>query len=288
MNRHTTKLPLLSILCLLVLPATGLLASEKAPGEDKSIYTLSVVPRQSALHMKQIWQPIASYLSVETGKEIRLQIPVSFKQFETSVRNGSPDFVFLNPYEMVIAHQRHGYVPLVKSSARLLQGVLVTRADGPYKKLQDLDGLELVFPSPNAFGASLFMRALLKDKEKLHFTPRYVKNHANVYRNVVLGLSAAGGGVNSTLSKENESLKRQLRIIYQTPGVPSHPLAAHARVPAPVREAVTSAILKLAETTSGIKYLHDVSLDKPVKADYETDYKPIANLGLEQYFVERK
>ncbi len=238
--------------------------------------------------MQQIWQPIVSYLSSETGKDIRLQVPGSFKQHETEVRNGVPDFVFLNPYEMVIAHQRHGYVPLVKSGSKLLQGILVTRADGPYKKLQDLDGLELVFPSPNAFGASLYMRALLAEKEKLRFAPRYVKTHPNVYRNVVLGLSAAGGGVNSTFNKENDSLKRQLRIVYKTPGVSSHPVAAHARVSDSLREAMIAAFLKLAGTETGKKYLHAASLDDPVKADYLTDYQPLTELGLEKYSVKRK
>lgn len=286
-GRYKNSASVLSILFLLVMSSANSFVTAATPNEDKSTYTLSVVPRLPALRLQQIWQPIVSYLSSETGKDIRLQIPTSFKQFETDVRNGGPDFVFLNPYEMVIAHQRQGYVPLVKSGSKLLRGILITRADGPYKKIHDLDGLELAFPSPNAFGASLYMRTLLAEKEKLRITPRYVKNHPNVYRNVALGLSAAGGGVNSTFNKENDSLKRQLKIIYETPGVASHPLAAHHRVSESLRKAIIVACLKLAETKAGSDYLRAVSLEKPVEADFVRDYKPLSDLGLKKYFVER-
>lgn len=274
-------------MCLLVVSAVSPHAMAVPPSEDKSTYTLSVVPRLPAVRLQQIWQPIASYLSSETGRNIQLRIPSNFKQFEIEVRNGGPDFVFINPYEMVIAHQRQGYIPLVKSGSKLLKGILVTRKDGPYRKLRDLDGLELVFPAPNAFGASLYIRALLAEKEKLRITPRYVKSHSNVYRNVVLGLSAAGGGVNSTFNKENDSLKRQLRIIYETPGVSSHPVAAHTRVSGDLREAMIAAFLKLASTEVGKKYLHAASLEKPVRADFEQDYKSLDKLGIEKYFIER-
>ena len=61
--------------------------------------------------------------------------------------------------------------------------------------MQDLDGADIAFPAPNAFGASLYMRALLAEQEKININPIYVETHANVYRNVIFGRASAGGGV---------------------------------------------------------------------------------------------
>ncbi len=152
-----------------------------------------------------------------------------------------------------------------------------------YKKLSDLNHKPVAFPSVAAFGASLYMRSLLIEKEKVSIHPRYVGTHQNTYRHVILGEAAAGGGVFATLKKEPAQVQARLRIIYTTPETAPHPFAAHPRVPAAVRTQIQQAIIQLADTPQGKSLLTAVQMSRPITADYARDYAPLEKLKLDRY-----
>jgi phosphonate transport system substrate-binding protein len=163
--------------------------------------------------------------------------------------------------------------------------VLVVPHDSPVKSVRDLHGQELGFPDPNAFAASLYLRALLTEKERIRFVPRFYASHGNVYRHVIVGDVAGGGGVNATLARERPETRASLRVLYETPGTAPHPLSAHPRVPAAAREALVQAILRLGETEDGRAILDKTQMPNPVRADHERDYLPLEGLQLHRYTV---
>jgi phosphonate transport system substrate-binding protein len=252
---------------------------------QEKIYTLAVVPQAQAIAIAQRWTPFAAKLSQAAGVTIQIKTYYStIPQFEADLRNGVPDFAYMNPYHIVMVHKVQNYIPLIRDKDPLV-GILVAHKNTGINFIQDVNGKEIVFPAPNAFGASLYMRALLAKQEKIAFTPRYVQTHDNVYRHVLLDKAAAGGGVKDTLDSEPDDIKNHLKIIYQTPPTVSHPLAAHTRVPAAVRKKVVQAILKLAADKANKELFAGIEMDKPVEADYESEYAPLAKLGLEKFIV---
>lgn len=253
-------------------------------GTENENYTLAVVPQMPLLQIHKNWTPFLERLSREAGINIVLKIYKTIPEFEEGFIRGEPDFAFMNPYHEVIAKRAQGYIPLVRDT-KPLTGILVVRRDSPFQSVKDLDGKEIAFPAPNAYAAALYMRALLIEKEKISFTPVYVKTHNNVYRHVILGKASAGGGVNNTLQRESEEVRANLRVIYETPGSAPHPLSAHPRVPKKVRDAVMDAVFKIAEDKSFNSIMYAIQLPKPVKAYYEKDYMPLERLGLEKYVV---
>lgn len=156
-------------------------------------FSLARAPQRSEIATIRDWQPLADYFTSETKYQFQLKTYSSRADFEDSLIRGDPDFVFMSPYYHAIAYRRHGYIPLIRSSKEL-KGILVVRKDSPFKSVQDLQGKTFAFPSPNAFAASLYMRALLKEQEHIDFSPTYVETHDSVYRNVLVGRAAAGGG----------------------------------------------------------------------------------------------
>lgn len=246
------------------------------------VYTLSVVPQFTPVDIGLRWSPLLAYLEKEAGISLQLRVMDRIPRFESDFLAGLPDFVFLNPWHAVMAMKAHGYVPLVRGGD-LLNGILVVDRNGPIKSLADLNGKTLAFPAPNAFGASLYMRALLAEKEKINFRTTYVGTHQNVYRHVLLGEAAAGGGGGATLDKEPAGMRSRLAVLYTTPGVASHPLAAHPRVPAEIRARLAAALRKLDSEPAGRKLLAAVELDHTQDADYARDYAPLEKLKLDQY-----
>jgi len=264
---------------VVTLVVTGVIAAVANAADS---YSLARAPQRSELATLRDWQPLADYLTSETKYQFQLKTYPSRADFENSLMHGNPDFVFMSPYYHAIAYHRHGYIPLIRSNKEL-KGILVVRKDSPFHSVQDLQGKTFAFPSPNAFAASLHMRALLKEQEQIDFVPTYVETHDNVYRNVLVGRAAAGGGVMRTLNQEPPELRDQLRIIYETPATASHPLSVHPRVPETLRNAIVTAFLKLHTTEEGRRLLDKLKIRQPVRADQDRDYSFLSELGLDKY-----
>lgn len=253
---------------------------------SKDYYELSIVPQFSAAKIESKWNPIIEHVENETGIILKLKHYKTIPEFEEFVVSGTPDFAYMNPYHAYRANQLQGYQPLIRDKTKLLFGQLWVRGDSGIDDLSDLNGKNIAFPAPNAFGASLYMRALLTNAEGVQFKPKYVKTHSNVYRHVALGRSSAGGGVARTYNAEPESLKSNLRKLYETPGVRPHPLCAHERVPVEVQEAVANAIIGLLDKgDDGQQRLKNIGIPIPVRSDFKTDYEPLGELRLSD-FVE--
>ena len=271
-----------------LLPFLLLLASVGAVAQEKKVYILAVVPQFTPSEVHRTWTPIVEKLSRATGRQFEIKIYTSIPKFEAAFLDGEIDLAFMNPYHAVMAKRAQGYIPLLRDDTNPLTGILLVQRDSPIKSIKELNGKALAFPAPNAFGASLYMRALLAEQEKISITPHYLKTHSNVYRHVIVGEAVAGGGVNNTLKREPPEVQAQLRVLFETPGVPSHPLAAHPRMPEGLRQAVTNTLLDMVNDPAGQKLLVEIQLPKPVKADYARDYQPLEKLKLEKYVVIEK
>ncbi|MDP2783484.1 MAG: phosphate/phosphite/phosphonate ABC transporter substrate-binding protein [Sulfurimicrobium sp.] len=266
----------------------GLMAATRVNAAEKEVYILAVVPQFTPSEVHRNWTPFVEKLSKATQRRFEVRIYPSIPKFEEGFLNGEIDLAFMNPYHAVMAKRAQGYIPLVRDGANPLSGILVVRRDSPVKTIKELNGRELAFPAPNAFGASLYMRALLAEQEKISITPRYVKTHTNVYRHVIMGEVAAGGGVNNTLKHESPEVQAQLRVLFETPAVAAHPLAAHPRMPEGVRQAVTAALLDMGNDPAWQGMLAEMQMSRPVKADYARDYQALEKLKLEKYVVIEK
>ena len=271
----------------LVLFSLALTARAQPATEASRGLTVAVVPQFTVLQIHKDWTPFLERVSRDSGVTLTLKSYQSIPAFEADLLKGVPDIAFMNPYHQVMAKRAAGYVPLVRDS-KLLTGVLLVRRDSPVRALKDLSGGKLAFPAPNAFGASLYMRALLAEQEGVKIEPVYVKTHSNVFRQVILGEAVAGGTVNSAFSREPATVVEQVRVIFETPGVAPHPLAVHPRVAAAQHRAITAAILKLREDATAAPLLRAVQMAEPVAADYARDYRPLERLKLENYLVVEK
>jgi phosphonate transport system substrate-binding protein len=268
-------------LALMLLPLLACAESPLTP------LTVGVVPQFTSLQIHKDWTPFLERLSRDSGVPLKLKIYQRIPEFENDMLKGGPDFVFMNPYHQVMAKRAAGYVPLVRDN-KPLTGILLVRHDSPVKTLKDLAGEKLAFPAPNAFGASLYMRALLAEQEGVKIEPVYVKTHSNVFRQIILGEMAAGGTIRSAFQREPDTVTTQLRVLFETPGVAPHPLSAHPRVSKEQRRALTEAILSLREDRAAAPLMQGVQMVEPVVADYVRDYQPLERLKLEKYLVIEK
>jgi ABC-type phosphate/phosphonate transport system substrate-binding protein len=263
-----------------------LLASVLAAGcvRAEDTYTFAVVPQFSQRKLYGIWHPIVEEIARRTGLKLRLVTTLTVSEFERGLSRGRFDFVYANPYHILREKKRQGYIPLVRDRVPL-RGILVVPRNSPVRSPADLDGKTLAIPSPNAIGASLLLQADLEQLFHVRMTLLVVKTHSSVYLNVANGLADAGGGVQKTLAEQDEGVRNALRVLYTTRQMPSHPLAAHPRVPKAAREAVRKALLDMAATPEGQALLAKVPMTQPVAASIN-DYLEMQAWGLDKYWRE--
>lgn len=264
--------------------AACVLLGTTLPAAAEESYTFSVVPQFERRMLFSIWQPIVDQLEKRTGLHLNLVTSLSVSDYESDVQKGQYDFIYLNPYMMTVVAETPGYIPLVRD-ARPIHGILVVRKDSPLQKVSDLQGKTLAVPSMTALGASLLLRAELDRQFGVKTQVIIAKTHSSVFLHVINGFADAGGSVQKTLGEQDARIQGALRVLHRTAPMPSHPLAAHRRVPAEVREKIRQAFIELASTNEGRALLEKVPMQSPVAAQI-SDYDVLKSLQLNNYLEQ--
>lgn len=275
---------LLQRLALAVAVAMPLLA-ETNLARAETTYKFGVVPQFEPRALANIWIPILKELENRTGLKFKMIGSPKIPEFEVSFMAGEFDFAYMNPYHAMLAASQIGYVPLNRDNGRKLFGVLVVKKDSPIKDVKELDGKTISFPSPNALGASLLMRAELANRVGIKIKPLYVHTHSSVYLNVIFGKTEAGGGVMGSLKRQSQEVQDALRVIYKTRTMSPHPVTAHPRVPAAHMELVRKAFIDMGQTEQGAALLAKVPFKKIGPANLD-EYLELKTWELEEFFVK--
>jgi phosphonate transport system substrate-binding protein len=248
-------------------------------------FTFGVVPQFTTQRINDIWSPLLAELSARSGDTYTLTIEPDINEFESAFQRGDYDFAYMNPWHGVVANEAQGYLPIIRDGASTLKGVLVVRADSGINRIEQLERPEIAFPSPNALGASLLMRAELATLHNIEVSPLYVRTHPSVYLNVALGKSIAGGGVMRTLRAQPSAIQEQLKVIHETREISPHPISVHPRVSSEARDRFISAVNQAAASTRGATLFAEVPIQAPAAASLD-DYLILREWNLGDFYVQ--
>lgn len=285
-SRHDLKgmsMKFMSTICMLVCAATtqaACLGDEYAT----KVHTFDVVPQFTASKIYSTWAPLLQRVGKEAGLCFELRVAPNIPEFEQTLLKGEAQFAYVNPYHAVLAQQKRKFQPLLADSQELLSGIVVVRRDNPIQSIEGLKGKQVAFPAPNAFAASLLIRAELA-KKNIDIQPVFVKTHSNVYRAVIAQDMVAGGGVNNTLATETPEVQSQLRVLYASQAYTPHPVITHPSVAPAAREQFLNAVLKIARDAEGKKLLEGVNIAQPQAVTYAKHYKVLESLKLDKFLV---
>lgn len=271
---------------MVLLGALLLAWSPVARAAEPVTYSIAVVPQFDLRRIEAVWRPIIDRLQFDTGFRFRLVTEATIPAFEKGLHAGDYDFAYMNPYHYVVAHQRQGYLPIIRDVESPLYGIVVVAKTSGLSDVRMLDGRKVAFPAPNAMGAALIPRAEFARKFHIKVTELYVKSHESAYLNALLGQADAAGGIRATFDQQKPEIRDGLTIIHETERFAPHPVAAHPRVPATVVRQVKLALLAMGKDLKGDALLDGVPI-KTVGEANDSDYASLRNLGLEAFYVEQ-
>lgn len=252
--------------------------NQKDVNNTQKIFTIGVVPQQSARTLAKLWTPISEYLSSETGLNIRFSTAKDIPTFERRLLEGVYDIAYMNPYHFTVFNQKPGYQAIAKEQQKRIKGIIVVLKDSPIQNISELYGATLAFPAPAAFAASVLPRARFSELGII-ITPKYVSSHDSVYLSVVRGFFPAGGGVKRTFDNTPKEIRDKLKILWQTPGYTPHTIAVHPRLKESTVLTIQQAILNMKQNPQGKKLLASVKF-KDLGAAKNSDWDDVRALDI--------
>jgi phosphonate transport system substrate-binding protein len=224
------------------------------PGVAAAEIKFGILPRLSAVEMTTMFNPLADYLSKETGEKITLVIPKDFAAFKDAVKAGQVDIAFSNPIIYVELKSNTNLQPLGLSSepkgGTRFRGIMVARKDSGIEKLQDLKGKKLIFVDKDSAAGYIFQMLLLSkaglDVQKDFTQLPFAKKHDNVMMAVFNKAADAGGIREDDFDKMKDKVDlSQLKIIGYSDYFPNWPLFATPKLDKGAEAKIKAALLKL-------------------------------------------
>lgn len=187
--------PFLSVLLLLFM------AFPLQPARaDQASYQFGVFPHLAAGQIENVFAPMAADLSRAIGRTVGLKTKPTFEAFMEELDGQVYDIAFVQPFDYVWAHDKHGYIPLARRGEPLT-GLIVVKTDSPLRSLGELKGKKIGLPPEVAAVSHLTKMALLQAEidPRTDIKLQYYKAHDSCLQQLLIGGIDACGTTAYTL-----------------------------------------------------------------------------------------
>jgi phosphonate transport system substrate-binding protein len=216
-------------------------------------YAFNVLNQRSISLTAQYWNPILTYVSRKSGVPLELKLAKTAKEGNTIAEQGKYDFLYTNHF-FTPERDRLGYKVIARPAGPGIRSQIVVPEDSPIQTLQDLNGKDVAFVSPDAFaGYSLPMDALLRSKVKINviFTGNQEASSAQLKINKV----AAAGVNSSVMARYGRRESFDYRALWTSDIYQDLCIMANPKVPADKVAAVKAAFISMVNDPEGRQIL---------------------------------
>jgi phosphonate transport system substrate-binding protein len=226
-----------------------------AASADKPL-VFGVFPSMTAKQTVEVHRPLASALEKHLGRRVVVYSARDFETFVARTRHGEYDILLTAPHLAWLARQDVGYRPLLKY-AQPVRGLLVVKSTSPFDEPEALHGRTIAAADPVALvvmatQAQLSERGL---KRGIDYHTTDSGTHANAVMQVINGRAdAAILGFHPYMLMPPE-LRKQLRVVSETPSLSSLMYLTHPRLRDAEAQAVRQALQGFAATPEGQAFM---------------------------------
>jgi phosphonate transport system substrate-binding protein len=260
----------ISTLCLALLLAAPAAVLAHPHGDEPILF--GIAPQQEPEKVRAMWAPVFRYLEREVGHPFAFETASSIEEFQKRVLEGRYDIWWGNPLTYIQVSKRLGYQAIARDTTRIA-GLLVTlKVDGA-KSPKDLLGKKIAYSAPDAIGGTLLVQALLAREGVApdQVETIYTGSHDAVYRSVIEGTAAAGGGVPRSFNALPAEQREKLVVLARTEEVAPQAFAVHPRLYRSVVTKIQRAMLKLNWAPEGKDILSSIQY-KEIVVSNDFDY----------------
>lgn len=268
---------------LFVLVFFFLVLSQALKGQTfstRDTLVFGVFPYLNVEESYQYWKMVLSVVSKEIQKNFEIKVYHGYGEFLNAFLSESFDLAIVPPPYVVIGFKRKKYSPLIKNK-NLTSAVIIVLKDSNINDLRDLHNVTVVTLYPGTF-ADIYSRLFLMEHYKIRFHLKYVNTPENVIKHLLIGSAKAGVVSRENFIIQEDRVKKNFKIIHQSPEISSRAIVAHSTIPPEIRKAFVRSFTSLSEREDLREALTKIQLPYPVPANYK-DYKKLEAYNVEKY-----
>jgi phosphonate transport system substrate-binding protein len=131
-------------------------------------YAFNVLNQRSIALTAQYWNPILTYVSRKSGVPLELKLAKTAQEGNAIAEKHGYDFLYTNHF-FTPERERLGYRVIARPAGPGIRSQIVVPEESPIQTLQDLNGKDVAFVTPDGFtGYWLPYDALLRAKVKVN------------------------------------------------------------------------------------------------------------------------
>src|SRR5690349_13207202 len=201
----------------------------------------------------QYWNPILTHVSKKSGVALDLKLAKTATEGNVMAEKGKFDFLYTNHF-FTPERDRLGYKVIARPAGPGIRSEIVVPVDSPIKTLQDLEGKEVGFVSPDGFtGYWLPLDALLRSNVnvKVVFTGNQEASSAQLR----LYKIAAAGVNSSVMARYGRRESFEYRALWTSEMYQDLCIMANPHLPANIVSAVRTALVDMVKDPQGHEIL---------------------------------
>ena len=251
-NSPRGKLMIRNVIKLAAILAAAL--AIHSPGATaQQAYTFNVLNQRSVQLTAQFWNPILTYVSRKSGVPLELKLAKTAQDGNAIAEKLGYDFLYTNHF-FTPERDRLGYKVIARPAGPGIRSQIVVPEDSPVQTLQDLNGKDVGFVTPDGFtGYWLPYDALLRAKVKVNvvFTGNQEASSAQLRVNKI----AAAGVNSSVMARYGRRESFAYRALWTSEIYQDLCIMVNPKVPADKVAAVRAALIGMVNDPEGRKVL---------------------------------
>lgn len=240
-------------LTTMTLAAAAALYAPGAAAQEKKAYAFYVLHQRTISLTAQYWNPILTYVSRKSGVPVELKLAKNAQLGNQNAEAGKYDFQYTNHF-FTPERDRLGWKVFVRPAGPGIRSQVVVPEESPIKSLQDLQGKDVGFVSPDGFtGYWLPYDALLRAKVNINVV--FTGNQEASFAQLRVNKLAAAGVNSSVMARYGRREAFKYRALWTSEPYGDLCIMAHPGVPPAVVTAVRDALVGMASDPEGRKVL---------------------------------
>jgi phosphonate transport system substrate-binding protein len=245
MNWNTLKRAGLALAAVVALGSTA--RAEEQP------YAFNVLNQRSIALTSQYWNPILIYVSKKSGVPLELKLARTTKEANSLAEQGAFHFIYTNHF-FTPERDRLGFRVIARPAGPGIRGQIVVPNNSPIRTLQELNGKEIAFASPDAFASYwLPMDALLKSKVDVKVV--FTNNQEAGLAQLKVGTVSAAGVNDQIIQRYARREGFEYRLLWNSEVYNDLCIMASSKVPAAKIAAVRDALINMINEPEGRKVI---------------------------------
>lgn len=220
---------------------------------DEKAYSFYVLNQRSVALAAQYWNPILTYVTKKSGVPLELKLARTAQEGNAVAEKLGYDFQYTNHF-FTRERDRLGYKVIARPAGPGIRSQIVVPKDSPIQSLQDLDGKQVGFVSPDGFtGYWVPYDALLRAKVAVQVV--FTGNQESSFAQLKVSKIAAAGVNSSVMARYARRESFAYRALWTSEVYQDLCIMASPKVPADKVAAVKKALIDMVKDAEGRQVL---------------------------------